>query len=238
MHIDRFSLGSPDRLLPRSRSEDRGREDSEDRRPRWASRSRIRSRWARISAWAAHGVVARVSPASHRIISANSLTVLLFSRLLLTSSSVARTVRRRCPRDHPPESASHRYRSRCRCGNGRHPSAVCQSALRDRPPQSGYDSSRLAGPPPIGHGLASAPAAPWPVQQQPQVAPRDHGEAWTWVQVYSESELLGVERDSRIDVVHDVADADRSHSHPFRCDYCSRRHAAMEKRVQLAYIAM
>jgi hypothetical protein len=42
-------------------SDEGGREEFAEVRPRQASRSRMRSRWARISAWAAHGVAAQIS---------------------------------------------------------------------------------------------------------------------------------------------------------------------------------
>src|SRR3954465_3945558 len=70
------------------------------------------------------------------------------------------------------------------------------------------------GSPPIRHGLASAPAAAWRVQQQPQIPPREHGESRARVHLHVEPEVLSVERDRRIDVVHDIADADRSHGYP------------------------
>ena len=63
----------------------------------------------------------------------------------------------------------------------------------------------------IGHGLGGPPGASWGVEQELEVASREPGEAGAGVEVDPEAEMLGVERDRRLDVIDNVAHADRAH---------------------------
>jgi len=63
----------------------------------------------------------------------------------------------------------------------------------------------------IGHGLGGSPGASWGVEQELEVASREHGEAGAGVEVDLEAEMLGVECDRRLDVMDYIAHADGSH---------------------------
>ena len=77
--------------------------------------------------------------------------------------------------------------------------------MRFQPPGS--------GPAAIGHRLSRAARA-GPIEQQPQVAPREHREAGSGPHLDVEAEPLDVEGNRGVDVVGDVANADRGHFAP------------------------
>jgi hypothetical protein len=63
----------------------------------------------------------------------------------------------------------------------------------------------------MGHRLSCAARA-GPIEQQPQVASREHRKAGSGPHLDVEAELLDVEVNRGVDVIGDVANADRGHS--------------------------
>jgi hypothetical protein len=82
----------------------------------------------------------------------------------------------------------------------------------------------------VGHRGAAARAAPWHAEQQPQVAPVEHGEHRRRAQLHLEPQQVPVKHHRGLQVGHEVADGDGAHR-AFLLAICERSRDAFQLAV-------